>query len=202
MTGHPARSLDETATSGRRDRATVTESGQSLAPCLSGVVTTSPVNHVDHRGRVFEIFPGGETEFWAAPVVYCYAFSVRSHQIKGWGLHEHKDDRYTLLTGEILTLLYDARTDSPTHGQGQQVTLSPEGTRQLLIPAGVWHLNVNLAPHESMLINHPTQRYDHAQPDRLLLPWDSTAIPIDVESFLPRQFGHPGRTSTATRPDA
>ena len=184
--------LDGTAAAADHDQATVSKDGQVLAPHLTGVVSHSPVNHVDHRGRVFEVYPGDQSDFWAAPVVYCYAFSVRTNQIKGWGLHQHKDDRYTLLAGEVLTLLYDARTDSPTHGMAQKVTLSPEGVRQLLIPAGVWHLNINLAPHESMLINHPTRRYDHANPDRLILPWDSRAIPLDVAEYLPRQFGTPG----------
>lgn len=180
--------LDHTGAAGLRDTATVTASGSSLATSIDGVVTLSPVNHVDHRGRVFEVYNARDDLFWAKPVVFCYAFSVRPAQTKGWGLHEHKDDRYTLLSGEVLTVLYDARTDSPTHGTVQKVTLTGEAVRSVLIPAGVWHANVNLGTSEAFLVNHPTQPYVHSAPDRVLLPWDTDEIPVDLESFFPNQY--------------
>jgi dTDP-4-dehydrorhamnose 3,5-epimerase len=181
--------LDETVVQALRDEQTVTSAGVPVAASIDGVKVFSPVNHVDHRGRVFEVFPG-ESEFWADPVVYCYAFTVRPMQTKGWGLHLEKDDRYTLIDGELLTILYDARLDSPTHGQVQKVVLSAQGARQLLIPTGVWHMNVNVADREALLINHPTKVYVHEQPDRLMLPWNTSALPVDVAGFFPvqRQF--------------
>jgi dTDP-4-dehydrorhamnose 3,5-epimerase len=179
--------LDETAAAAARDQATVTAAGRSLATSIQDVVTVVPVNHVDHRGRVFEVYAGAPDAFWKDPVVYCYTFTVRPKQTKGWGLHEHKDDRYTLITGEVLTVLYDARVDSSTHGLIQKVHLTGEGVRQLLIPRGVWHMNINLSTQESYLINHPTQVYEHGKPDRLLLPWNSDAIPFDVNSLFPNQ---------------
>ena len=171
----------------KRDVATVTPSGAILAKSIDGVSTQSPVNHVDHRGRVFEIY-SGQSEHWSKPLVYSYAFTVRPNQIKGWGLHEHKDDRYTLITGEVLTILYDSRMDSPTKGLVQKVVLSPEGNRQLLIPTGVWHMNICLGTSEAFLVNHPTEVYDHGAPDRLLLPWNSDEIPVDISEFFPKQF--------------
>ena len=192
MAENPA--LDETVHTAERDAATVTREGKSLNTPLAGVLTNAPVNHVDHRGRVFELYPG-TSEFWADPVVYCYAFTVRADGVKGWGLHEHKDDRYTLITGEVLTVLYDARVGSPTRGQSQRVVLTGVGVRQVLIPAGVWHCNINLAPTESYLINHPTQPYVHEQPDRLLLPWDTDAIDVDLSEYFPKQYrGFPGNS--------
>jgi dTDP-4-dehydrorhamnose 3,5-epimerase len=178
--------LDETVVQALRDEQTVTSSGVSVAASIDGVKVFSPVNHVDHRGRVFEVFPG-ESEFWADPVVYCYTFTVRQMQTKGWGLHMEKDDRYTLIDGELLTVLYDARLDSPTHGQVQKVVLSAQGARQLLIPTGVWHMNVNLGDREAFMINHPTKVYVHEQPDRLVLPWNTSALPVDVAGFFPVQ---------------
>ncbi len=180
-------SADPSILAARKDVATVSPAGHSLAKVIDGVVTGAPVNHVDHRGRVFEIF-AGDSEYWRKPVVYCYAFTVRPGLTKGWGLHEHKDDRYTLISGEVLTVLYDARVDSPTHGLSQKVVLTPEGTRQLLIPTGVWHLNICLSTTEAFLINHPTEVYEHGAPDRLLLPWNSPDIPVDAGALFPTQF--------------
>ncbi len=178
--------LDSTAEIAQRDTQTVTKSGEQVATTIDGIQSFSPVNHVDHRGRVFEIFPR-VNDYWKDPVVYCYAFTIHHQQVKGWGLHQEKDDRYTLITGELLTILFDARLDSSTHGMVQKVTLSPQGTRQLLIPAGVWHMNVNIGESEVHLINHPTQVYHHANPDRLLLPWNTPEIPSDIAKFFPQQ---------------
>ncbi len=182
----PDQTPDSSIAAARKDVATVSPSGQSLATGIAGVSTGAPVNHVDHRGRVFEIY-GGATSGWEKPVVYCYAFTVRPGLVKGWGLHEYKDDRYTLISGELLTVLYDARADSPTHGLVQKVYLTPEGTRQLLIPTGVWHMNICLSPTEAFLVNHPTKIYEHGAPDRLLLPWNSPEIPVDLGEFFPTQ---------------
>lgn len=181
------RDEDPSVSAARRDEATVTPAGKLLAPSIEGVRTSAPVNHVDHRGRVFEIY-AGDGGIWEKPVVYCYAFTVRPHLTKGWGLHEYKDDRYTLISGELLTILYDARVDSPTHGMVQKVMLTPEGIRQLLIPTGVWHMNICVSPIEAFLINHPTEVYRHDAPDRLLLPLDAPEIPVDISEYFPTQF--------------
>jgi len=178
--------LDSTVDAAVGDIQTVTSDGKQVGTTIDGVQMFAPTNHVDHRGRVFEIFPG-MNDYWKDPVVYCYAFSVRHQQVKGWGLHREKDDRYTLITGELMTVLFDARLDSPTHGVVQKVTLSPQGIRQLLIPTGVWHMNVNIGESEVHLINHPTQVYHHANPDRLLLPWNTREISVDIAEFFPKQ---------------
>jgi dTDP-4-dehydrorhamnose 3,5-epimerase len=179
--------LDGTVAVALQDVQTVTSAGRSVAPVIEGVLLHSPANHVDHRGRVFEVYPG-ESAFWHEPVVYCYAWTVRAATSKGWGLHREKDDRYTLISGEALTVLFDARMDSPTHGMVQKVPLSPQGTRQILIPRGVWHITLNLSTTETFLINHPTRVYRHEAPDRLLLPWDSPAIPVDLAALFPTQW--------------
>ena len=105
----------------------------------------------------------------------------------------------TLISGEALVLLYDARSSSSTHGVVQKVPLSEQGTRQLLIPAGVWHLTLNIGESEAFLINHPTAQYVHSAPDRLLLPWDSPEIPVDVAALFPVQ--RLGRTGPAAQRD-
>lgn len=185
-------SFDDSVAAAIRDEQTVTRSGQRVETRIHGVRTQTPVVHNDHRGRVFEVFTG-PGDYWDEPVVYCYAFSVRVNQVKGWGLHLEKTDRYTLICGENMTVLYDARLDSPTHGVVQRVYLSEQGVRQLTIPTGVWHMNVNIAQTESILINHPTEVYDHERPDRVLLPWDSAEIPVDLAGMLPVQMHGPAR---------
>lgn len=158
--------------------------GTSVAATIEGVKVRASPLHVDHRGSVFEIFEG-EGDYWESPVVYAYQFSVRPGLVKGWGLHEHKLDRYTIISGEVLVALYDTRPDSPTHGVLQKIVMGDRGARNVTIPTHVWHLNLNLGLDEARLINFPTEVYHHEAPDRLLLPWDTDEIPLDVRALLP-----------------
>jgi dTDP-4-dehydrorhamnose 3,5-epimerase len=186
--------LDASFVGSLKDSQTVNTQGESISQLISGVKVFKTINHVDHRGRVFEIFPG-QNDYWEDPVVYCYAFTIKVNTGKGWGLHEKKIDRYTLISGEALTVLYDARLDSPTHGLIQKVYLSGEGFRQLSIPKGVWHITLNIGTEEVFLINHPTQVYKHENPDRLLLDWDTNEIPVDLAQFFPIQLANGGKIS-------
>jgi dTDP-4-dehydrorhamnose 3,5-epimerase len=170
---------------GARDEQTVTKRGVPTSATIDGVKTRSTVNHVDHRGAVFEIYEG-DNDFFQTPLVYAYQFSVAPHVIKGWGVHEHKADRYTIIAGEILEFLYDGRPESPTFGLVQQLVMSDRAVRQLIIPVGVWHLSVNLGEEEARLVNFPTDVYHHEAPDRRTLPWDSPEIPVRIADFLPR----------------
>ncbi len=170
--------------SGEREMQTVTSDGTPTTPIVDGVVLHTPVTHVDHRGALFEIFTP-DTEGW--PAIYAYQTSVFPGQLKGWARHERKIDRYTLSSGELLLLLYDDREGSSTRGVFQRVMLSARSVRQVRIPVGVWHLIANLGNVEAQLLNHPTEAYVHDQPDRILLPWDSPEIPVDVRSYL-RKF--------------
>lgn len=176
---------DPSLSSGVRDEQTVTPDGVATARTIAGVSVRSTPHHVDHRGTVFEIFEG-VGGYWDEPVVYAYQFSVRPHQMKGWGLHERKADRYTIISGEVLLFLYDARPDSATHGISMKLVLSDRGVRQVIIPPFVWHLSVNVGSVDAHLINFPTEVYHHESPDRLLLSWDTPDIPVDVRAHLPR----------------
>jgi dTDP-4-dehydrorhamnose 3,5-epimerase len=181
--------LDHTLDAAKKDVLTAKKDGTRVEKNLDGVIVVKPVVHSDHRGRVFEVWQGEENDFWKDPVVYCYTFTIRKDHTKGWGLHENKIDRYTLISGEMTTILYDARLDSPTYGQHQVVILSEQGNRQLSIPKGVWHMNINSSETETFLINHPTDVYHHDTPDRWLLPLDSDLIPVDVKEYFPKQYG-------------
>ena len=92
-------------------------------------------------------------------------------------MHHTHDDRYFLLTGEMKVVLYDGRATSPTHGLLAEVVLS-EWSRELLsIPAGVWHATYNFGLRDAMMLNFPTQPYNHEQPDKARLPIDTDEIP-------------------------
>lgn len=179
--------FDSSINKAQKDIQTTLPNGQRTEKFISGVSINGPVTHVDHRGRLFEIWSGNQ-HFWKDPVVYCYMFSIKKNCAKGWGLHLEKDDRYTLIKGECCTVLYDPRRNSSTFGMTQKIFLSEQGVRQLVIPKGVWHVNLNVSEEETFLINNPTQIYNHEAPDRYQLPLDTDEIPFKISDLFPAQI--------------
>ena len=110
-------------------------------------------------------------------MVFSYCFTVRPGMAKGWAVHREHDDRYALLFGELLVVLYDERPDSPTYGTVAEVILSEHRRQLLSIPSGVWHGNQNLGRSDAVVVNFPTIPYDHANPDKYRLPIDTDQIP-------------------------
>lgn len=170
---------------GSRDVQTVTAQGENVIKGIAGVMTRAPKTHVDHRGELFEMYTGPD-EFFPEPIVWSYHDIVYPGQIKGWARHEVKVDRYTLVAGSLMMLLWDGRADSPTFGREQAVQLSLSGTRQVRIPTGVWHLIFSQGNEPAYFVNFPTQPYHHHEPDRILLPWDTAELPVDVRKYLPK----------------
>lgn len=168
---------------GVQDRATVHSDGTPLVGNLHGVLVNKPPVHADHRGALVEMYT--RDDFWTEPFAYAYQTSVRPGMLKGWFSHEKKLDRYHLVSGELLVLLYDDREDSPTRGQSQKLVLGEHGARQVLIPQRVWHLSYNVGQTDAILVNLPSTHYDHENPDRYHISIDSGEIPVDVRSFFP-----------------
>lgn len=166
-----------------RDEQTVDAGGRPIIQLIDGVMASAPPVHEDHRGVLIEMYR--EPGFWEQPFAYAYQTSLRPGVAKGWFLHREKTDRYHLAVGELMVFLYDDRDGSPTRGLVNRLMLSERNQRDVLIPAGVWHLSLNVGSSDAVLINLPTTRYDPASPDRYHLPFDTDRIPIDVRSHFP-----------------
>ncbi|MDA8777181.1 dTDP-4-dehydrorhamnose 3,5-epimerase family protein [Pontimonas sp.] len=168
---------------GSPDKQTIDSSGRTTAADVDGVAISAPVVHEDHRGVLVEIL--SDPRFWDQPFTYAYQTSIRPGFYKGWFVHRQKTDRYHLVTGELLTFLFDDRVDSPTKGLTQKVMLSERTNRDILIPPGVWHLTLNVGSSEAIIVNLPTTAYNRSHPDREFLPADTPEIPLDVRAFFP-----------------
>lgn len=139
----------------------------------------------DERGIILEVIDT-RTEHWDAPVPYVYMGTCRPGKAKGWGVHERHTDRYTILSGEMLLVLFDDRPDSPSRGVVQEFYLTMEGRNQIVIPTGIWHAHMNLGQTDLMFLNAPTEAFDHANPDKRTLPLDTDKIPYSFFTGLGR----------------
>jgi dTDP-4-dehydrorhamnose 3,5-epimerase len=163
------------------DPATVTASGESLAQLPDGVRVRDAITHVDDRGSVCELFDP-RWDWHPDPLVFAYMFTLRPGSVKGWGMHQRHADRYSLLYGDLEVVLYDGREDSSTHGLVAKVYLAEHQRRMLIIPPGVWHANHNVGLRDVVVVNFPTEPYDHANPDKYRLPLDTGEIPYRFDT--------------------
>jgi dTDP-4-dehydrorhamnose 3,5-epimerase len=94
-------------------------------------------------------------------------------------MHKRQADRYLGVRGEVRVVLFDGRTDSPTHGVYDQYFLGEELPSLLRIPPGVWHADQNVGQGEAAILNLPTVAYNPNDPDKYRIDPHSGEIPFD-----------------------
>jgi dTDP-4-dehydrorhamnose 3,5-epimerase len=161
-----------------RDEPTVDADGRRLDSAIEGVVLERLVAHHDHRGALAELIDVAKP-FWAEPIVYAYAFSVRPGRIKGWGMHKLQADRYAVMSGSLRVVLHDGRVDSPSFRRFAEFHFTDATPGLLRIPPGVWHADQNWGATDVRVVNFPTRAYDHAEPDKYRIDPASGEIPFD-----------------------
>lgn len=161
-----------------RDVQTVTPEGETTQPVPDGVRFHDVVTQVDERGTVCELFDP-RWGWHADPLVFAYTFTVRPGMAKGWGMHKEHEDRYFILEGEMLVVLFDDRPSSPTSGMVSEIVLSEHRRRLMNIPTGVWHADRNIGAKDVRVVNFPTTQYAHESPDKYRLPLNNDHIPYD-----------------------
>jgi dTDP-4-dehydrorhamnose 3,5-epimerase len=143
---------------------------------IDGVVLNQTAVVGDDRGIILELIDLRQ-DYWSAGAPYVYMGTCRPGRAKGWGMHKHHTDRYMVLTGEMLLVLYDDRDGSPTRGVVQEFYLTREGLNQMTIPPGVWHAHLNVGIGDLMFVNAPSAPFEHSNPDKWRLPIDTDQIP-------------------------
>jgi dTDP-4-dehydrorhamnose 3,5-epimerase len=142
----------------RKDGATVSSDGTRIQEPIDGVRIRRPPTQADERGTLCEILD----ERWGFtddPIVYVYHVTIRPGQLRGWVVHATQNDRLFALAGVLRIVLYDARSDSPTHGRLNIFHLGGHDRALVSIPAGVYHAVQNVGDHESAFINMPSSPY-------------------------------------------
>jgi dTDP-4-dehydrorhamnose 3,5-epimerase len=138
---------------------------------IDGVQLIPRTRHADDRGYVTEILRSDEDhfeKFGQAYVTACYPGVV-----KAWHRHGRQIDYFYAVSGTVKVGLYDDREGSVTRGEYQTIMLGERGANaQLVIPAGIWH-GLMAMDTFSMVLNLPTEVYDHDAPDEERVAWDA-----------------------------
>lgn len=152
---------------------------------IDGVRLRRKVLLGDERGVILEMMDTRDP-YWDQPLVYAYMGTCRPRKAKGWGYHVSHEDRYAIISGEMILALYDDRDDSPTKGVVQEFYLSREGQNQITIPRGIWHAHMNPGDSDLIFVNFPTEHFAHNDPDKRTLPLDTDKIPYKFKTELGR----------------
>jgi dTDP-4-dehydrorhamnose 3,5-epimerase len=168
--------LETTLAAARRDRQTVSPTGEPVRRLTEGVSIRDLTTIADERGSVTELYDRN-WNWHPDPLVFSYAFTIRPGYAKGWNLHKEHDDRYAILQGEMALILFDPRPGSSTCGEVCKIVLSEHHRQLVNVPRFVWHADHNIGTKDVLAFNFPTAPYDHANPDKYRLPLDTDLIP-------------------------
>lgn len=95
-----------------------------------------------------------------------------------WHVHQHQEDRFSVLIGDLVVAIYDPRPDSPTRGRLNLFRLGEsngdDGQFSLLVPRYCYHGFVVISPTPAILQNFPTREYDAADEGRV--PFDEADV--------------------------
>ncbi len=131
----------------------------------------------DQRGRLMEILRSDDEVF--SRFGQAYITTVYPGVVKAWHYHKVQEDNLAVLQGMVQLALYDAREESPTKGQVDVFHVGIHNPMLIHVPPFVYHGFKNIGPEEALVLNLPTEVYNHAAPDEYRVDPHSKDIPHD-----------------------
>ena len=105
----------------------------------------------DSRGSVMHMLRNDSKIFKSFGEIY---FStIHKDSIKAWHLHKEATLNYACIKGSVKLVLFDERSESPTKGKYQEISLSPKNYFLVTIPPNIWNGFKGLYEPESIIAN-------------------------------------------------
>ena len=131
----------------------------------------------DERGRLIEILRADDELFEKFGQVYMT--TAYPGVVKAWHYHKLQTDNMTVIKGMMKIVIYDARKDSPTYGEVNEFFLGDHNFKLIQIPKMIYHGFKCISQEEAIVINIPTQPYNHEHPDEYRVDPYENNIPYD-----------------------
>lgn len=147
---------------------------------IDGVKIKNLIPIPDERGMVMEIFRRDDQFFEKFGQVYIT--TVYPGVIKAWHYHKKQSDNFTCLQGMAKLVLYDSRENSPTRGEFNEFFIGTRKPILVHIPPNIYHGFKGISETEVIMLNIPTEPYNHKKPDEYRIPWNDPSIPYDWET--------------------
>jgi len=126
---------------------------------IDGVIIKSLKRYTDQRGWLVELFRVDELATEHAPQM---AYVSETLPGVARGPHEHVDqtDCFAFVgPSDFQLYLWDARTNSPTHGHRLKLLVGQSNPQLAIIPPGVVHAYRNVGDHPGWVFNCPNRLY-------------------------------------------
>jgi dTDP-4-dehydrorhamnose 3,5-epimerase len=144
---------------------------------IDGVVLKKLKMIPDERGRVMEMLRSDDDIF--DKFGQAYVTTAYPGVVKAWHYHKIQDDYFVVVSGMMKVVLFDGRRNSPTEGLINEFFMGVYNPAILKIPRGVMHGFKCISSEESMVVNIPTEPYNHEEPDEYRLHAHTDQIPYD-----------------------
>jgi dTDP-4-dehydrorhamnose 3,5-epimerase len=144
---------------------------------IDGVAIKRLKVHPDERGRLMEILRRDDPLFRQFGQVY--VTTVFPGVVKGWHFHRRQWDHFAVVHGTVKMVLFDGRPESPTRGQVMELFPGVHEPLLVAIPPLVAHGFKGVGTAEAVVVNVPTEPYDHDEPDEHRIDPHSGEIPYD-----------------------
>jgi len=144
---------------------------------IDGIKTKKLKVIPDERGRLMEILCRDDSLFLDFGQVYMT--TTYPSVVKAWHKHERQTDNVTCVQGMVKLALYDPRKNSSTFKEINEFYLGTYNPLLIQIPPGVYHGWMCVSQEEAIVINIPTEVYNHAHPDEQRLSPYKNDIPYD-----------------------
>jgi dTDP-4-dehydrorhamnose 3,5-epimerase len=165
-----------------KDSHNISANWEKIQSFIDGVIVKHVANVPKDNGLLTEIF---RQDWFSSPVAIDQIFQavLNPGEISGWHSHQHTVDRLFVSSGLIKTVLFDARTTSPTYGAINEFRSGTAAPTLIIVPSGVWHAVQNISPVPSILINFTDKAYQYNDPDHWRLPIDTDKIPYSFHAM-------------------
>jgi dTDP-4-dehydrorhamnose 3,5-epimerase len=137
---------------------------QEGAGMIKGVQIIPLRTILDERGMVRHMMRSTDPHFSEFGEIY---FSVIfPSAIKAWHVHRKMELNYAVISGNIKLVLYDARNNSPTHGELQEIFMGEDNYVLVQVPPHVVNGFTGVGGEKAIVANCATIPHDPDEIER------------------------------------
>jgi len=140
---------------------------------IADVITTPLKVLLSKQGKVMHMLRADAEHYCGFGEVF---MSASSHDcVKAWKAHKNSESFFAVVKGKAQFVLYDARKNSDSYGQIQEIISSPEAYQLIMIPRNIVYGYKGLSSEETLIMCLSTLPHDPEEIVRYAV--DSQEIP-------------------------
>lgn len=158
---------------------------------IKGVVLRQLKINYDPRGLLIETLKSSWPDVFGSNLPFKQSYFsltnpgfARDEDV--WHVHPTQTDRFVVIKGSIVFVLYDQREDSSTHGILNFFLMGEKNTADnqylLLIPSKVFHSFCVVGQESAYLLAYPTRVYDPQEEGRI--PFEKSQVKLPKGSYF------------------